>query len=381
LFPEKIMSSDVIFQVVLPIMLFVVAGYIFRKMGKFDSAQSSTLIGYAMKVAIPSMIIVALANEPVEDYLPYATFFGTFLLITTIVFLVAVSVAKLFRMPFLEGSFFAATCSLSNTCMIALPILAMLMGETGTIYGILGVINLIIGLQVMSLIYDLHHGAPGESRVIGFLKSLGKEAFQPYFVALVIGFVLSLFEWKLPDTLDTTLSLLGATTAPVALFAVGIDLDFGVFKKNISAILGATVFKLILMPILAWFMCQWLGLGPAATVAVVLCSSVAAAKCEYGVAKQKNIYVEQTAAIVASTTILSFVTLAVVVYGLDDRYPGVFKMDKHFHYKGNHEDTGAAKKTSAMPNHPADAMHELSGATGSFLMPDTCTPDDPGIKT
>ena len=52
---------------------------------------------------------------------------------------------------------------------------------------------------------------------------------------------------------------------------------------------------LILMPNLAWFMCQWLGLGPAATVAVVLCSSVAAAKSEYGVAKQKNIFLGQAA--------------------------------------------------------------------------------------
>ena len=88
------MSSEVIFNVVLPIMLFVVAGYLFKRMGKFDSAKSDTLINYAMLVAIPSMIIVALANEPVADYVPYATFFGTFLLITTIIFLVAVAAAK-----------------------------------------------------------------------------------------------------------------------------------------------------------------------------------------------------------------------------------------------------------------------------------------------
>ena len=325
------MSSEVIFNVVLPIMLFVVAGYIFRRLGKFDSAQSGTLIGYAMKVAIPSMIIVALANEPVADYIPYAAFFGTFLLITTIVFLAALLVAKLFRMPFLDGSFFSATCSLSNTCMIALPILAMLMGQPGTIYGILGVINLIIGLQVMSLIADIHHGDPSESRFLGLLKSLGKEVFQPYFVALIVGVVISLTEWKLPATIDTTLTLLGATTAPVALFAVGVDLDFAVFRKNLLAILGATVFKLILMPILAWFICEWFGLEPAATVAVVICSSVAAAKCEYGVAKQKNVYVEQTAAIVASTTILSFITLAFVVFELNQKYPEVFDMDKSFH--------------------------------------------------
>ena len=360
------MSSEVIFNVVLPIMLFVVGGYVFRKLGKFETSQSSTLIGYAMKVAIPSMIIVALANEPVEDYIPYAAFFGTFLLISTIVFLVALAAAKIFKMPFLEGSFFAATCSLSNTCMIALPILTMLMGQRGTIYGILGVINLIIGLQVMSLIYDIHHGDPGESRFFGFLKSLGKEVFQPYFVALIIGVLVSVSGWSLPPTIDTTLSLFGATVAPVALFAVGIDLDFAVFKKNIVAITGATLFKLILMPILSWFMCDWFGLGPAATVAVVLCSSVAAAKCEYGVAKQKNVYVEQTAAIVASTTILSFVTLAFVVVQLNDRYPAVFEMDKRFHFSHRVEKVHKPVKPHSNPAPPAIPVIPVAPPPGAL---------------
>ena len=88
-------------------------------------------------------------------------------------------------------------------------------------------------------------------------------------------------------------------------------------------------------------MCQWLGLDPATTVAVVLCSSVAAAKCEYGVAKQKNVDVEQTAAIVASTTIVSFVTLAFVVVELNEKYPEVFDMDKSLHFSGQEADANA----------------------------------------
>ena len=74
---------------------------------------------------------------------------------------------------------------------------------------------------------------------------------------------------------------------------------------------------------------------------VGLGSSVAAAKCEYGVAKQKNVYVEQTAAIFASTTILSFVTLAFVVVELNEEYPEVFDMDKSFHFSGHEADADA----------------------------------------
>jgi len=69
-----------------------------------------------------------------------------------------------------------------------------------------------------------------------------------------------------------------AGQAPSTL-AVDIELNLSVFRKHIVSIVSATVFKLILMPILAWFMCHWLGLDPAATVAVVLCPSVAAVKC------------------------------------------------------------------------------------------------------
>ena len=336
------MSSDVILNVVLPIFLFVVAGYLFRIVGKFDRSESGNLIGYAMKVAIPCMIIVALANEPVADYVPYVKFFFTFLVITTIIFLAALACAKVFRMPWLEGSYFAATCSLSNTCMIALPILVMLLGRPGAVYGILGVVNLIIGLQVMSFIYDFHHGAADQSLTRNVLKSIWSAARQPYFVAMVIGVVISITGWKLPGTIDTTLTLFGATVAPVALFAVGIDLDFSVFKKHLIPVLGATIFKLILMPILAWFGCQWIGLDPTATVAVVLCSSVAAAKCQYGVAKQKHVYVEPTAAIVASTTILSIVTLAIVIIQLNEMHPEVFQMEKTFHhFHHGHHATGA----------------------------------------
>ena len=78
----------------------------------------------------------------------------------------------------------------------------------------------------------------------------------------------------------------------------------------------------------------------------MLCSSVAAAKCEYGVAKQKNVYVEQTAAIVASTTILSFVTLAFVVVELNEKYPEVFDMDKSFHFSGHDADADDVKPTA-----------------------------------
>ena len=73
----------------------------------------------------------------------------------------------------------------------------------------------------------------------------------------------------------------------------------------------------------------------------MLCSSVAAAKCEYGVTKQKNVYVEQTAAIVASTTILSFVTLAFVVVELNEEYPEVFDMDKSSYFSGHEADADA----------------------------------------
>jgi predicted permease len=138
---------------------------------------------------------------------------------------------------------------------------------------------------------------------------------------MILGLILSFLGFQFPSVLGTSLNAVGITTAPVALFAIGAQLNFTLFKNHIRIVSECTFFKLFLMPVLAWMICDLVKLPPAPSVAVILCSAVPTAKCQYAVARSHDVYVEETESIVAGTTILSMVTLAVVIAMLAKEYP------------------------------------------------------------
>ena len=77
------------------------------------------------------------------------------------------------------------------------------------------------------------------------------------------------------------------------------------------------------LPVITWYVCNLAHLPPAPSVAVVVCAAVSTAKCQYAVARSHDVYVEETEAAVAGTTILSVVTLPVVVSLLTRQFVGV----------------------------------------------------------
>ena len=104
----------------------------------------------------------------------------------------------------LVGSYFAAAASYSNTCMIALPILAIMLPIGGATYGVIGVIVLIIGLQTTSIIYEY---TSKEESGLSFRKVLGsiwKAMKANYFVAMVLGLILSFLGFQFPGVLGAS---------------------------------------------------------------------------------------------------------------------------------------------------------------------------------
>ena len=312
-----------ILQAIFPVIAYLCIGYIAKRTKKFDPNNSGILIGYVLNISIPCMIVLDMTRQNMfADINNYIDFFGGYLIVSIIIFALSYSYARIVkRQNLLIGSYFAAAASYSNTCMIALPILAIIVPSGGATYGVIGVIVLIIGLQITSIIYEYTSEDSSKLSISKILISIGKAMKANYFIAMILGLILSFFGFQFPSVLDTSLNAVGITTAPVALFAIGAQLNFTLFKNHVRIVSECTFFKLFLMPTLAWFICDLIHLPPTPSVAVILCSAVPTAKCQYAVARSHDIYVEETESIVAGTTILSMVTLAVVIAMLAKEYP------------------------------------------------------------
>jgi predicted permease len=312
-----------ILKAIFPVIAYLCIGYIAKRTKKFDPSNSGILIGYVLNISIPCMIVLDMTRQDMfKDLSKYIEFFGGYLLVSFIVFVIAYSYARIVkRQNLLIGSYFSAAASYSNTCMIALPILAIMLPVGGATYGVIGVIVLIIGLQTTSIIYEYTSEENSKLNFRKILISIGKAMRANYFIAMVLGLILSFLGFQFPSVLGTSLNAVGITTAPVALFAIGAQLNFTLFKNHIRIVSECTFFKLFLMPVIAWMICDLVKLPPAPSVAVILCSAVPTAKCQYAVARSHDVYVEETESIVAGTTILSMVTLAVVIAMLAKEYP------------------------------------------------------------
>ena len=314
-----------ILQAIFPVIAYLCIGYIAKRTKKFDPNNSGILIGYVLNISIPCMIVLDMTRQNMfADINNYIDFFGGYLIVSIIIFALSYSYARIVkRQNLLIGSYFAAAASYSNTCMIALPILAIIVPSGGATYGVIGVIVLIIGLQITSIIYEYTSEDSSKLSISKILISIVKAMKANYFIAMILGLILSFFGFQFPSVLDTSLNAVGITTAPVALFAIGAQLNFTLFKNHVRIVSECTFFKLFLMPTLAWFICDLIHLPPTPSVAVILCSAVPTAKCQYAVAYSHDVYVEQTESIVAGKTILSMITLAIVIAMLAKEFPTV----------------------------------------------------------
>ncbi len=316
-------NHGVLLQIIGPLLIFIALGFLAKQFKQITVDHSKALMSFVMNIAIPVMILVDLTDTSIAHDWSYLHFFLTFLGISALMFVLSLFYARYIRRhSLLFSSYFAATASLSNTCMIALPILTLILPHSGATYGVLGVIVLILGLQTMSLIYAWHHQQKG-SVWKNTLKSLCSAFSENYFIALIAGLILSYFNITLPRSIHTGLALIGNCTGPIALFAIGAQLDFSVFKHNLSLMLESTLIKLVIMPLLAWWICRFLHLSLPAMVAVVMSSSVASAKCQYALARKQNMYVDFTASAVAGSTILSIISLSIIIVVLFNHYPAL----------------------------------------------------------
>ncbi len=79
--PNSIISA------IFPVIAYLCIGYIAKRTKKFDPANSGILIGYALNISIPCMIVLDMTRQDMfKDFSQYFQFFVSYLLVSFIVF-------------------------------------------------------------------------------------------------------------------------------------------------------------------------------------------------------------------------------------------------------------------------------------------------------
>lgn len=194
----------------------------------------------------------------------------------------------------------------SNCGFMSLPLQKAILGDDGWFYGsiFVAVFNVIVwsyGLVMMS----------GDKKQMSFKKL----AFNPGIVGVLIALIIFVLRIKLPYIISQPIDYLAALNTPLPMLIIGFYLSQADLKKaftDAGAYLAMAV-RLAVVPLLSMFVMHLLNVDPTIMIACVIASSAPTAATTTMFAAKYGRDVELSVSIVASTTLVSIITMPLIV--------------------------------------------------------------------
>ena len=224
------------------------AGILLQRTGKLSDSAPATLNAYVINVALPALALTHLhVTELTIDLLASAA--GAWLMLGSAALFIGF-VASRMKLGAAATGALILTGGLANTSFVGLPMIEAWIGRDGLPYGIvIDQLGSYLALSTFGLLVAARYsGQPMQwsamwQRILTF----------PPLIALVIALLLRPIPFH--PALEDALGRVGATVAPIALFAVGCQLRVGeLWSRRIALALGLG-YKLVLGPLLIAAVC------------------------------------------------------------------------------------------------------------------------------
>lgn len=302
----KVLENFVmIAQQVLVLFVLIAIGFICGKKGIINDASSSGMTDLVLYVVTPCVMITAFQRSFSFELL------GSVILAAVCAALImagSILVAKLFFHDKNESrkKVLQFATIFSNCGFMSLPLQKAILGDNGWFYGsiFVAVFNLFVwtyGLVAMS----------GDRKQL----SVKKLVFNPGIVGVVIAIILFVCSITLPYIISQPIAYLSDLNTPLPMLVIGYHLSKADFKKaftDAGAYLAMGV-RLVIIPIAVTLLMSVFNLDKDMVIAFVIASSAPTAATTTMFASKFNRDVELSVSVVASTTLVSIITMPLIV--------------------------------------------------------------------
>lgn len=317
---------EIILNAVVPLFLVVLLGYLMAVFKLVKTEVAGALMQYIFYAAAPAIVIWAITDYKISQLLVWRFWIAYPLSLIIVIVLVALIFKFILRRntywSFLAGGASATT----NTVLVGFPVLAGIVGPHAAIPMAIAVIATnVIFVPFLIFLFELCSRKESvDSPAILILVALKGTIKSPIVIGVIIGVVLAILHIQLPVVIKDFLKILGFSIGPCALFAIGLTLKEFSAKGNLLDITLITIVNLIVTPIVAIFLANWLELSPFYAVALVVLSTVPTAKTLYIFASKYKVYEKELAAVISLTTVFGVITIPAYVYVAQILWPSQF---------------------------------------------------------
>lgn len=279
------------------------------------------LTEFTFRFAVPALLFRTMVSADLSDTSItglWATHFGA---VAAGWICATLTTQLLLRRPANEAVVMSMTTAHGNLLLLGLPVALAAFGPAAT-----PSVAILISLHspVLWLLATMQMALAMRSTDTNLATATRDMALDlgrnPIVVSLAAGSAARMAGVELHPAIDRLLALLGGTSVPCALIALGMSLTRFRLRGELSAVSLLLMFKLILMPAVAWLLAVHVfALPPIQVAVVVLLAGMPTGANGFLFADRYGIAVGTTSAAVALGTTISFFTLTALIYALAPR--------------------------------------------------------------
>jgi hypothetical protein len=299
--------------VITPLIFVIALGFISTRYKLLEKPAIEAISKLTFNLLIPVFLFQHMASATLPSNInPF--FFAAFYLPVLLCFAIAWLMNFIFHQQknrLASSAVFALTASYSNTVIIGLPILMLLIGEQAVV-----LVFLIVTFH-SAMLFTLTNVLARDEQPFQWRKFLISTFKNPLILAILLGALINGLPLQLPQVIQASLLLLGKPAITLALFVLGGSLTFYNIKADKRYVVLASSIKLIILPLVVWFFADvCFELDHITTQVLVLLSACPTGVNAYLMAVNINAHQQTAASTVLVSTLLSVITLPVWIYYL-----------------------------------------------------------------
>lgn len=293
----------------MPVFIIIILGFLAEKYHLLGENSSRVLTGFVYYFALPFLLFISMANEPISQSLN-VDFMAVFFISTIILYIIGFCISIIFKPYRLQNSSLRAMAIASpNTAYIGIPLLLGLFGSRAILPAALSTIVLAFIMVISTIILELAADNYQEKNI--FLTVLSVVFKNPLVISPILGVIFAVLRIKLPMVVNSFSHQIGMTAGPCALFAIGQTLVKNrIFAEKLELSIVAFL-KLIIHPLIILLLIFIFKMSGFWAASAFLLSSLPTAAVVIVFAQKYHVYENSASALILGTTLLSMVTLVI----------------------------------------------------------------------
>ncbi|OIJ22302.1 transporter [Anaerobacillus alkalidiazotrophicus] len=293
---------EIFFQVVLPVILVFLIGYVVQKWKKVEITSISTIAIYVMT---PCLVFRTFYSAELDLQYLYMVIFSVILLVAIILINRIYAKVKGHSQS-IESGLILSTAFM-NSGNYGAPIILFAYGEIGFAYSV----SFLVLQAIIMNFFGVYYAARGKANIRGSVRSVFE---MPATYAVIVALILKGLHLELPSNLYQTVDIIADAAIPTVMVILGMQLaNIQWTKFEWGHISFGVIIRLIISPLIAYGITLLFPFDPLLAKVLIVSAAMPSAATIVMYAVQFNAKPRLVSAITLVTTIISIFTITILL--------------------------------------------------------------------